>query len=104
MRPYIDFHWDGDIDGTDHSDVCSVGAFSLDGALARLASFLRVAPAETLNQGKLPIFFSLAVSCQQRSILFPPPLEFYLQKILINRLYAVIPFHSLNLAKKVPLH
>ena len=47
-----------------------------------------------LIQGKLPILFSLAVSYQQRPIVFPLPLEFYLQKISINRLYAVIPFHS----------
>ena len=46
-----------------------------------------------LNQGKLPIFFSLAVSCQQRPIVFPLPLEFYLQKISINRVYAVVPFY-----------
>src|SRR5215467_3072941 len=33
--------WDGDVDvGTYHRDVCSVGAFSPDGALARLANTL----------------------------------------------------------------
>jgi hypothetical protein len=42
--------------------------------LAHRANYL------SLNQGKLPIFFSLAVSCQQRSIVFPLPLGF-LQKI-----------------------
>ena len=34
-----------------------------------------------LNPGKLPLFFFLAVSCQQRPIVLPPPIEFYLQKI-----------------------
>ena len=50
-----------------------------------------------INRGKLPILFSLAASCQQRPIAFAPPLEFYLQKISINRVYAVIPFHNLAL-------
>src|SRR5262249_3394005 len=50
------------------------------------------------SKGKLPILFSLAVSYQQRPIVFPLPLEFYLQKISINRLYAVIRFHSLALS------
>jgi len=31
-----------------------------------------------LNRGKLPISFSLAVSCQQRPIFFSLPFEFYL--------------------------
>jgi hypothetical protein len=48
-----------------------------------------------LNQCKLPLFVSLAVSRQRQPIVFPLPFEFYLQKISINRLYAVIPFHSL---------
>src|SRR5262245_33802329 len=51
-----------------------------------------------LIQGKLPILFSLAVSYQQRPIVFPLPLEFYLQKISISRLYSVIRFHSLALS------
>jgi hypothetical protein len=51
-----------------------------------------------LNQGKLPLFFSPAVSCQQRPIGLPPPLGFYLQKISINRPYAAIPSHNLALS------
>jgi hypothetical protein len=38
------------------------------------------AGAFELNRGKLPLLFSLAVSCQQRLIVLPPPIEFYLQK------------------------
>jgi hypothetical protein len=33
-----------------------------------------------LNRGKMPIFFSLAVSCQRRPIVVPLLIEFYLQK------------------------
>ncbi|MGC2219666.1 MAG: hypothetical protein WA645_18690, partial [Pseudolabrys sp.] len=51
-----------------------------------------------LNQGKLTLFFSLARLRQRQPIVFPLPFEFYLQKISINRLYAVIPFHSLGLS------
>ena len=53
--------------------------------------------ARRLNQGKLTLFFSLARLRQRQPIVFPLPFGFYLQKISINRLYAVIPFHSLGL-------
>src|SRR5215831_18956235 len=52
----------------------------------------------TLDQGKLRLFFFLAVSRLRQPIAFPLPFEFYLQKISINRLYAVIPCHSLGLS------
>ena len=43
---------------------------------------------------KPPIFFSLAASCQQRPIVGLLHPEFYLRKIVIDRLYVAIPFRS----------
>ena len=61
----------------------SAGVKNDDTSLSQnVPSNARVAAgAFELNPGKLPLFFSLAVSCQQRPIVVPPPIEFYLQKI-----------------------
>jgi hypothetical protein len=52
----------------------------------------------SLNPGKLPLFFFLVVSCHQQPIVLPLLLGFCLQKISIDRVYAVIPRHSLALS------
>src|SRR5262245_41025095 len=56
------------------------------------------------RRGRLPISFFFVVSCQQRLIVFPLPLGFYLQKISINRPYAAIPSHSLALGQACRWH
>ena len=52
----------------------------------------------------LPLFFSLAVACRQRPIVYPHHPEFYLRKTAIDRLCAAIPFHSLALRRPCRCH